>query len=72
MVYFEQIVPSVFIVDFDKLSAGWEAKGGETKQVRSTKISFDIFIETVFTFLLHLLIENFKPEGYCFERNNRI
>ena len=30
--------------------------------MRSTKINFDIFIEIMFTFLLHLLIENFKPE----------
>ena len=47
----------------------------KTKQVRSTKFSFYIFIETMFDFLLHLLhllIENFKPESYCFERNNRI
>ena len=54
------------------MSTGWEAKGGETKQVRSTKISFDIFNETVFAFLLNLLIENFKSESYCLERNNRI
>ena len=54
------------------MSAGWEAKGGETKQVKSTKISFDIFNEIVFAFLLHLLIEGFKLESYCFERNNRI
>ena len=40
--------------------------------MRSTKINFDIFIEIMFTFLLHLLIENFKPESYCFERNNGI
>ena len=26
----------------------------------------------MFAFLLHLLIENFKPESYCFKRNNRI
>ena len=64
--------PSVFIVDFEQVNAGWEAKGGETKQVRSTKISFDIFNETMFAFLLHLLIENFKPESYCFKRKNRI
>ena len=44
----------------------------ETKQVISTKISFDIFIETMLAFLLHLLIEKVKPESYCFERNNRI
>ena len=25
------------------------------------------FIEIMFAFLLHLLIENFKPENYCFE-----
>ena len=35
------------------MSTGGEAKGGETKQVGSTKISFDIFNETVFTFLLN-------------------
>ena len=34
------------------------------------KICFDVFIEKL-GFLLHLLIENFKPESYCFERNNR-
>ena len=54
--------PSVFIVDFEQISAGWQAKGGEKKEVRSTKISLDIFIETMFAFLLHLLNENFKPE----------
>ena len=64
--------PSVFIVDFEQISAGWQAKGGEKKEVRSTKISLDIFIETMFAFLLHLLNENFKPERYCFERNNSI
>ena len=32
--------------------------------MRSTKISIEMF-----AFLLHLLIENFKPESYCFERN---
>ena len=35
--------PSVFIVDFEQISAGWEAKDGETKRVRSTKIYFNIF-----------------------------
>ena len=40
--------------------------------MRSTKISFDIFIEIMFAFLLHLLIKKFKTESYCFERNNRI
>ena len=35
--------------------------------MRSTKISFDIFIEIIFAFLVHLLIENFKEETYCFE-----
>ena len=30
----------VFVVDFEQVSAGWEAKVGETKQVKSTKISF--------------------------------
>ena len=35
--------------------------------MRSTKISFDIFIEIIFAFLVHLLIENFKQETYCFE-----
>ena len=64
--------PSVFIIDFEQVNAGWETRGGETKQERSTKISFDIFIETMFAFFLHLLIENFKPKSYCFERNNRI
>ena len=44
----------------------------ETKQVRSIKTSFDIFIQIRFAFLLHLRIENFKPESYFFERNNRI
>ena len=44
----------------------------KTKQVRSTKFSFDIFVEIMFVLLLHLLIENFKPEiccqnGYDFE-----
>ena len=34
--------------------------------MRSTKISFDIFIEIIFAFLVHLLIENFKQET-CFE-----
>ena len=33
---------------------------------------FYIFMEIMFAFLLHLLIENFKPESYCLERNNRI
>ena len=66
------IFPSVFIVDFEQVISCWEAKGGETKQVRSIKIFFDIFIETMFAFLLHLLVENFKPENYCFERNNKI
>ena len=64
--------PSVFIVDLEQISAGWEAKGGETKQVRSTKKIFDIFIKTRFAFLLPLLIENFKPENYCFEINKGI
>ena len=63
---------SVFIVEFGQVSADWEAKGGETKQVRSTKIYFNIFNETVFVFLFHLLIENFKSERCCFERNNWI
>ena len=62
----------VFIVRANQVRASWEAKGGETNQVRSTKIYFDIFIETMFAFLHHLLIENFKPESYCFERNSRI
>ena len=35
--------PSVFIVDFEEISAVWEAKDGETKRVRSTKIYFNIF-----------------------------
>ena len=35
--------------------------------MRSTKISFDILAEIMFAFLLHLFIENFKPEIYCFE-----
>ena len=39
----------------------------ETKQVRSPKIYFDIFIEIMFGFLLHLLIENFKQDSYGFE-----
>ena len=43
--------PIVFIVDFEQLSAGWEAKGGEIKQMRSTKKYVDIFIETIFAFL---------------------
>ena len=64
--------PSVFIVDFEQISVGWQAKGGVKKDVRSTKISLDIFIETMFAFLLHLLNENFKLERYCFERNNSI
>ena len=64
--------PSVFIVEFGQINADWEAKGGETKQVRSAKISFDILNETVFAFLLHLLIQNLKSKNYCFERNNRI
>ena len=63
---------SVFIVDFEQVNAGWEAEGGGKKQVRSTKISLDIFIEIMFGFLLHLLIENFKPERSCFEKNNSI
>ena len=29
---------------------------------------FCIFIEIMFAFLLHLLIEKFKPESYCFEK----
>ena len=62
----------VFIVRANQVRASWEAKGGETNQVRSTKIYFDIFIETMFAFLHHLLIENFKPERYCFEINSRI
>ena len=41
-------------------------------QVRSTKIFFDIFIEIVFTFLPHSLLENFKQESYGFERNIEI
>ena len=64
--------PTVFIVDFGQVSAAWEAKGGKTKQVRSTKKFFDTFNETVLAFLLHLFIENFESESYCFERNNRI
>ena len=70
--------PNVFTVDFEQVSAGWEAKGRinyripfkcfkinllQTKQVRQTKISFDIFIEIMFAFLIYLLIENFKPES---------
>ena len=51
------------MVDFEHVSASWQAKGRETKQVKSTNISFDIFMETMFAFLLHLLIENFKPEN---------
>ena len=35
----------------------------ETKQLRSAKSSFDIFIETMFAVLLHLVIENFKQES---------
>ena len=31
------------------------------------KILFIFFVEIMFAFLLHLLIENFKPEDYCFE-----
>ena len=30
------------------------------------------FVEIMFAFFFHLLIENFKPESYRFERNNRI
>ena len=53
--------PSVFIVDFEQVSTGWEVKGGtdyrihfsefsveallETKQVSPTKISFDILLK---------------------------
>ena len=51
------------MVDFEHVSASWQAKGREAKQVKSTNISFDIFMETMFAFLLHLLIENFKPEN---------
>ena len=73
IVDYEQIhttCPSAFIVDFEQIIAGWEAKGGGKKQVRSTKISLDIVIETMFALLLYLLIENIKLEKYCFERNN--
>ena len=31
-----------------------------------------MFIEIMFDFLLHLLIKNFQPKSYCFERNNSI
>ena len=31
------------------------------------KFLFIFFIAIMFAFLLHLLIESFKPEGYCFE-----
>ena len=43
----------------------------ETKQMRSTNIFFDNFIEIVY-FFVYLLIENVKLESYCFERNNKI
>ena len=47
---------SVFIVEFGQVSAGWEAKGGETKQVKSTKIYFNIFNETVFLFFCFICL----------------
>ena len=74
---------NVFIVDFEQVSAAVKcginyriylnaSKSLYWKQVRSTKFSFDIFLEIMFVFLLYLLIENFKPKSYCFERNNWI
>ena len=48
---------SVFIVEFGQVSAGWEAKSGETKQVRSAKIYFNIFNETVFVFCFICLLK---------------
>ena len=61
-----------FIVDFEQVSGDWEANGVKTKQVRSIKNYFDIFIETMFAFLFHFITENYKPQSYCFERNNKI
>ena len=60
--------PIVFIVDFEQVSAGLESKGGKTKQVRSTKIYFDIFIETMFAFLLHLPYWKFHTEKLLFRK----
>ena len=64
--------PTVFIVDFEQVSGDWEANGVKTKQVRSIKNYFDIFIETMFAFLFHFITENYKSQSYCFERNNKI
>ena len=34
---------------------------------KASEIKKNFFVEIMFAFLLHLLIENFKPEDYCFE-----
>ena len=67
------------LLTLKRTSAGWKALNEfiatnslETKQMRSTKNYFNIFIEIMLAFLLYLLLEHFKPESYCFEGNNRI
>ena len=77
---------SVFIVDFEQVSASWEAKCGVDcriylnaskplwKQSKWDQQNFLLIflLKFVFAFLLHLLIGNFKPESHCSGRNNWI
>ena len=46
--------------------------GNKISKSDQQKISFDIFNEIMFAFLLLFFIENFKQERYYFARNNRI
>ena len=48
-------------------------QGTSLNDLKSSRNYSDIFIAIMwFALLLHLLIENFKSESYCFERNNRM
>ena len=38
--------PSVFIVDFEQVSAGWEAKGGTDYRIHFSEFSFEALLET--------------------------
>ena len=48
-------------------------QGTSLNDLKSSRNYSDIFIAIMwFALLLHLLIEHFKSESYCFERNNRM
>ena len=64
--------PNVFIVDFEQVFAAGKLRVGK-KGSEINKNFFRYFLwKLCLLFLLHLLVENFKPERYCFERSNSI